>query len=230
MGRPKKANSKSKGNASGGGSNNGGGGQGGGNSNAGKIFVFVLIAAIIIFAKDGIIDKLGTERQAPPTRAEKVEKAEPPKPQAAKKDEKPKEYATLYFLYVKDDGQNVFKQVHREIPVGESKTSLAIKELLKGPNSAENNQKYYSEIPRGTKVLSVKETADKIIIDLNGDFQYGGGADSLYSRVQQLIKTALANSPKKPIYLYLDGKQADVIGGEGIMIKQPLSEKSLSDE
>ena len=70
---------------------------------------------------------------------------------------------------------------------------------------------------------------DKVIVDLSSDFQYGGGADSLYSRVKQLIKTSLANSKNKPVYLYIDGKQANVIGGEGIMINQPLNEKSLDD-
>ena len=34
---------------------------------------------------------------------------------------------------------------------------------------------------------------------------------------------------KKPIYLYIDGKQAEVLGGEGIMITQPLSENSLDE-
>ena len=30
-------------------------------------------------------------------------------------------------------------------------------------------------------------------------------------------------------YLYIDGKQADVIGGDGIMITQPLSENSIGE-
>ena len=45
--------------------------------------------------------------------------------------------------------------------------------------------------------------------------------------MMQLIKTALANTENKKIYLYLDGKQVNFIGGEGIMITQPLNEKSL---
>ena len=68
---------------------------------------------------------------------------------------------------------------------------------------------------------------NKIIIDFSSDFQYGGGTDSVYSRMMQLIKTALANTENKNIYLYLDGKQVNFIGGEGIMITQPLNEKSL---
>ena len=66
------------------------------------------------------------------------------------------------------------------------------------------------------------------MIDLSSAFEGGGGTESTYTRVRQLIKTAKANT-NLPVYLYINGKQADVIGGEGIMIKQPLSERSLDD-
>ena len=59
---------------------------------------------------------------------------------------------------------------------------------------------------------------------------YYRSAIEKYSRIKKLIKTILANNTSnKPVYLYLDGQQADVVGGEGIMIKQPLMENSLDD-
>ena len=78
-----------------------------------------------------------------------------------------------------------------------------------------------------TKLLGIKHSANRIVIDLSSDFQYGGGTDSVYSRMMQLIKTAISNAENKKVYLYLDGKQVNFIGGEGIMITQPLTEKSL---
>jgi spore germination protein GerM len=66
------------------------------------------------------------------------------------------------------------------------------------------------------------------MIDLTSAFESGGGTDSTYRRVRQLIKTANANT-KLPVYLYINGKQASVIGGDGIMIKQPLNERSLDE-
>ena len=65
-------------------------------------------------------------------------------------------------------------------------------------------------------------------IDLSSGFVYGGGTDSVYKRLYQLIKTINRNT-EKPAYLYIDGKQADVIGGDGIMITQPLSENSIGE-
>ena len=55
-----------------------------------------------------------------------------------------------------------------------------------------------------------------------------GGAESTYTRIHQVIKTANANT-SIPTYLYINGRQANVIGGEGIMIKQPLSERSFDE-
>ena len=150
--------------------------------------------------------------------------------QIAKKEEmKPKEMVIIYFLSVDNNGSSWFTKSIRPLPDKQTKMSYAIKSLIEGPQKAEKRNGVYSEIPSSTKLLGIKELDDKIIVDLSGDFQYGGGADSLYSRVKQLIKTSLANCGSKPVYLYIDGKQANVIGGEGIMINQPLSENSLDE-
>ena len=61
---------------------------------------------------------------------------------------------------------------------------------------------------------------------MNSTFEQGGGTESIYKRLNQIIKTAKMNTDK-PVYLYLDGNKAEVIGGEGIMITQPLNDKSL---
>lgn len=140
---------------------------------------------------------------------------------------KENEVAIVYFLALDSDDKGIYKKVTREIPLGENKLEYAIKELLKGPNIIEKSMGAYSEIPKETKLLSVKQTKDKIIIDFSSDFQYGGGTDSIYSRIMQLIKTSINNTEIKNIYLYLDGKKIDMIGGEGLMISQPLTENSL---
>ena len=64
--------------------------------------------------------------------------------------------------------------------------------------------------------------------DLSSNFETGGGAESTYMRVKQVIKTVNANT-ETPAYLYINGHQANVIGGEGIMVRQPLNERSLDE-
>ena len=141
---------------------------------------------------------------------------------------KEKDYVLVYFLGTDAQSNNLFKTAKRELPDDESKLTFALKQLIKGPSADEKKSGVFSEVPKSTKIRGIVE-GDKIIIDLSSDIVNGGGADSLYSRIKQIIKTALANAPKKPIYLYIDGKQADVIGGEGLMITQPLKENSLDE-
>ena len=105
---------------------------------------------------------------------------------------------------------------------------FAIKELINGPTKWEKSKGFTSEIPQGTKVLSIRESNNSIMIDLSSSFETGGGAESTYMKVKQIIKTANSNT-NIPTYLYINGKQANVIGGEGIMIKQPLSERSFDE-
>lgn len=106
--------------------------------------------------------------------------------------------------------------------------AYAINELLLAPSKWEKSKGFTSEIPQGTKLLSLRESSDSILIDLSSDFESGGGAESTYMRIKQLIKTANANS-SVPTYLYINGKQVNVVGGEGVMLKQPLNERSLDE-
>ena len=105
---------------------------------------------------------------------------------------------------------------------------FAMKELITGPTKWEKSKGFTSEIPQGTKILSIRESSNSVMIDLSSNFEAGGGAESTYMKVKQIIQTANANT-RIPTYLYINGKQANVIGGEGIMIKQPLNERSFDE-
>jgi len=122
------------------------------------------------------------------------------------------------------------KPVNRECNLAQEDSCIAFafQELLSAPTKLEKAQGFTSEIPIGTKILSIRESKDSAMIDLSNNFEIGGGAESTYMRIRQIIKTANANT-SLPTYLYINGKQANVIGGEGIMIKQPLSERSFDE-
>lgn len=143
-------------------------------------------------------------------------------------EEKPENKVFIYFLSSDSSGNQFLKPVARAAANEENKIEYAVKQLLAGPDSSERSSGAYSEIPPETKLLNITNNSDRIIINFSSNFGIGGGSDSIYSRMRQLIKTVLANT-KKPVYLYLDGKQADILGGEGITFSQPLSEKSLDE-
>ncbi len=141
-----------------------------------------------------------------------------------------KEYVNIYFIGKNDHNEEVYKAVKREYnkDVDGSKIRFAITSLVMGPRPEERQYGVYTEIPSGSEVINISEQSDKVIVNLNSNYVYGGGADSLYKRLYQLIKTAKLNS-NLPVYLYIDGHKADVVGGEGIMISQPLSDSSLDN-
>lgn len=213
-------------------------------NNFSKIVIILLIVLTFFFVKDkfgsnidgmlssikgfdGININLGQNDNE--TKTEESEQVKTPTevPTKAEEPAKEKESATVYFLALDSNDNGIYKKVVREVPLNEDKLDFAIKELLKGPNLVEKSMGAYSEIPKETKLLGIKHKGNKVIIDFSSDFQYGGGTDSVYSRMMQLIKTSLNNTNKKSVYLYLDGKQINFIGGEGIMITQPLNENSL---
>ncbi|MBQ7450111.1 GerMN domain-containing protein [bacterium] len=129
--------------------------------------------------------------------------------------------ARIYFLKLNKDGEAESYISKRELK--DLTLKNAINSLLKGPNAEERKAGIYTEIPDGTKLLSVINSDDKIIINFNSEFQYGGGTESINNRLKQLVKTVVAILPDKNIYLYIEGKQVDVMGGDGIMITQPLN-------
>ena len=197
-----------------------------------KLVILALAALAFFYVKVNFFDtphakvekKLVVEEQV----AEPVKKVEPTENKKQEEEKKvTKTYVTVYFLGMDKNDTGIFKKVKREVPQGQSKLKFALNQLMNGPSQYEKSVGVYSEIPKNEKIIGIVESSNKIIIDVSGNIQTGGGADSIYSRMKQFIKTALANSPKKPIYLYIDGKQAEVLGGEGIMISQPLSENSL---
>ena len=132
-------------------------------------------------------------------------------------------------IFLSDSNGNL-RSINRECnpDVQKSCFEYALKDLINAPTNWEKSKGFSSEIPQNTKIISIREGSGSIMIDLTSAFESGGGTDSTYRRVRQLIKTANANT-KLPVYLYINGKQANVIGGDGIMIKQPLNERSLDE-
>ena len=98
----------------------------------------------------------------------------------------------------------------------------ALSVLLKGPLIPESKKGIYSEIPANVDVISVERINNKVIINLSKNFGKGGGSKSVENRVKQLSKTAKLYEPNKLIYLYIDGKEVEYLGGDGVYIKQPL--------
>lgn len=141
-----------------------------------------------------------------------------------------KDFINIYFIGKNEHNEEVYKAVKRVYnkDVDGSKIRFAINSLVRGPKQEERQRGVYTEIPSGSAVINITEMSDKVVINLNSAFVIGGGTESLYKRLYQLIKTVKLNTDL-PVYLFIDGQRADVVGGEGIMLSQPLSNTSLDN-
>lgn len=133
---------------------------------------------------------------------------------------------SVYFVKVASVSKNEVMPVKRSVKT--NKMAQAISELLAGPSIEEKSKGLFTEIPEGTKVISIKEFPDKYEINLSSEFSSGGGSESMKLRLEQFSSTAVDAAGKKPVYLKIKGKEAKFIGGEGLEIPAPLEKEKNS--
>ena len=187
----------------------------------GLLIVAILLVVYVKMAFFGSQDVIVDENQTPTeTQVPTEEPTEQDKPKQTK------DYVYIFFIAHNAKGEEVYRAVKREyVPEvdGASRLKFALKSLVNGPSAKEKNLGVHTEVPAGTRLISITETPSKVAINLRDECERGDDTDGRYKRLFQLIKTSKKNS-NLPIYLQLNGKQVDVIGGEGIMINQPLTE------
>lgn len=133
---------------------------------------------------------------------------------------------TVYFTKPSKELGVVLIPVVRKVPKGSSAYETAIKELFFGPTLEEREKlELNTEIPEGSRLISITEEKDSIKIDISSQFMFGGGSESMQVRFRQFRETALTMAKGRPVYLYIDGTLASKIGGEGLEIPQPLQKK-----
>ena len=95
----------------------------------------------------------------------------------------------------------------------------AINGLLSGPRNSEHS----TTIPPETKLLSLKSDQKGIHLNLSSEFTIDGGSASMIGRLAQLLYTATSLDPKASLWLSIEGKPLEVLGGEGLLIEQPIT-------
>jgi spore germination protein GerM len=99
----------------------------------------------------------------------------------------------------------------------------AFQSLLAGPTEGTDS----TTIPKGTKLLGLKTENDEVHVNLSEDFTSGGGSTSMMGRVGQVVYTATTLNPKAKVYIDVNGKPLDVLGGEGVELQQPLTRENF---
>ncbi|MBW4508379.1 MAG: GerMN domain-containing protein [Scytonematopsis contorta HA4267-MV1] len=136
-----------------------------------------------------------------------------------------KELNTNIYL-LKDNGKNLVL-VAQPIRVANGKPNQVLEAAFKVLLEKQNKS---SAIPKGTKILGTKVEKDTVRINLSNEFTSGGGSASMTGRVGQVIYTATALNPKAKVYISVNGKQLDVLGGEGLELEQPMTREIFDKE
>ena len=95
----------------------------------------------------------------------------------------------------------------------------ALEAMLNGSTTAE----FTSTVPQGTKLKQLEVKPDGVHVDLSSSFTTGGGSSSMTGRLGQVIYTATTLDPQASVWLSVEGKPLTVLGGEGLVIDQPMT-------
>lgn len=136
--------------------------------------------------------------------------------------QKPEEVVYVYFTKLVNKDIPQIAPVKREVPKNRKPLSVAIFALLMGPTPEERQLGYSTEIPQEANLIGLQEWPDKIVINMTKGFETDGGSASMKARLDQLIYTITGVENEKPVYLEIEGKRVDYIGGEGVEVTQPL--------
>ncbi|MBD1815406.1 GerMN domain-containing protein [Microcoleus vaginatus DQ-U2] len=134
---------------------------------------------------------------------------------------------TVQVYWVKD-ASGKFEGVPTKVAVKQADKpdaalQAAFNSLLAGPKDGTVS----SEIPKGTKLRGLSVKNDGVYVDLSAEFTSGGGSNSMTGRLGQVIYTATSLQPNTKVWISVEGKRLELLGGEGLEVAQPSTRQSF---
>jgi germination protein M len=112
---------------------------------------------------------------------------------------------------------------------GQAVATAAVRALLTGPTAAELSGGLSTAVPAGTELRSLKIENGLAVVDLTGAFASGGGSLSMGERLAQLVTTVTQFPSASKVRLWLDGRPATTLGGEGLMVDRALGRADVEE-
>ncbi len=110
------------------------------------------------------------------------------------------------------------------------RSELALSDAIDTLLHSSPDQSLTTTIPQGTQLRSLKVKPDGVHVDLSSAFTKGGGSASMMGRVGQILYTATSTDPSAPVFLSVGGQPLETLGGEGLMLDQPMTRRSFEKD
>lgn len=105
--------------------------------------------------------------------------------------------------------------------------TAAIEHLLRGPGASGTG--LVSAIPSGTELHGLTIEDGTARVDLNSEYQSGGGSLSMNMRLAQVVFTLTQFPTVRDVVFLLDGKPVQTFSGEGLVLDHPLGRADFED-
>ncbi|MEB3160082.1 MAG: GerMN domain-containing protein [Synechocystis sp.] len=131
--------------------------------------------------------------------------------------------AQVYWLDPTSDDPSAIAFAPRNLADPAQTPVVQLKQAFNTLLSESASQNNNTAIPANTRLLSLTQTPQGVTVDLSQDFTEGGGSSSMIARLGQIIYTASSLDPQQPVWLLVEGTPLTVLGGEGLILEQPLT-------
>ncbi|PSB00917.1 GerMN domain-containing protein [Merismopedia glauca] len=137
---------------------------------------------------------------------------------------------SLNLYWLKDNGKKLeLVPSPVQVQAGDN-PSTVLQAVFRALLAGSNNSQLASTIPQGTKLRSLEVKPDGVHVNLSQEFTSGGGSASMSGRLGQVVYTATALDPNASVWINVEGKKLEVLGGEGLEIEQPLTRQKFRED
>jgi hypothetical protein len=136
----------------------------------------------------------------------------------------PRQTFSLYWLTTVDNSIHYVQQ-ERSLRAFDAQEAIrrALEELIAGPK----DPRLTTAIPPQTRVLDVRVEGDDIFLNFSPEFTQGGGSTAMMGRIAQVLYTVTSQNPNARVWISVEGQALEVLGGEGLILDQPLTRASF---